>query len=70
MLTINFKSYDESTDTFACDCTDRYWFLGAANFPITLPAVVLPYIIRDVLDECEDLPFDLIGKSVTLSHPV
>ncbi|CAG9228716.1 hypothetical protein BVI1335_70084 [Burkholderia vietnamiensis] len=65
MLKITINSYDESNDVFSCECDDSQ---AGTNYPIELPACVLPYIARETCDACECLPFDLIGKAFTLKH--
>jgi len=65
MLNIYIESYDEHFDTFACTFTQD----GGPTFESSLPASVLPYVASDLCDECEDLPFDLVGQSFTMTRP-
>lgn len=65
MLKITIKSYDETNDTFACTMSET----DAPAFDASLPASLLPYVAPKLVALCEDLPFDLIGKSFTLNYP-
>mgnify|MGYP000432155386 CR=1 FL=1 len=65
-LTITIKSYDEHFDTFACSFQE---IDEAAPFDSLIPATLLPYIAPDLVAQCEDLPFDVVGRSFTLKFP-
>ena len=66
MLTITFNSYDESNDTFTCSAAQD---LSPVSFGIELPAVVVPYLAPELVAQCDDLPFDLVGKAVKVALP-
>lgn len=73
MLTVHIKSYDEHFDTFEIEvhphdmlgrpCSDEH------NVRSLVPAVLLPYIAPELCAQCEDLPFDVVGKHFTLQLP-
>ena len=67
MLTINVKSYNEQDDTFAVHMIDSATGVG---FDSTVPATLMPYIAPDVCEECDDLPYDFVDKSFTMSSPL
>ena len=64
MLNITVANYDESKDVFGCECEDD---LVGESYKMEIPASLIPYIAHDVCDACEDLPYDMIGKSFTLT---
>jgi len=65
MLKVYIKSYDEWFDTFACVFTED----DNPSFESLIPATMLPYIAPDLVNECDDLPYDTIGKTFTLTLP-
>lgn len=67
MLTTTIKSYNEQDDTFAVHMIDS---ATGAGFDSTLPATLLPYIAPELCDECEDLPFDTVGKTFIMKSPL
>jgi hypothetical protein len=66
MLTITIQSYDESADAFKCTAIPENLLDCAFDMPIA--ASLMPYIASEECDECEDLPFGLVGKTFSLTR--
>lgn len=64
MLHITAKSYDESNDSFTCVTHDD---VAGSVYDIVIPATLMPYIAADLVADQVDLPFDIVGKSFTLT---
>jgi hypothetical protein len=64
MLTVFIQSYDAHFDTFACNFTT-----DDTTFDSLIPATMMPYVAPEQCAECEDLPYDLVGKTFTMSLP-
>lgn len=66
MLHIKINSYDEHFDTFACSFQDH---VSDACFESLIPATLLPYIAPELVAQCDDLPYDSVGREFTLQLP-
>ena len=65
MLHIKINSYDEHFDTFACSFTED----ENPSFESLIPATLLPYIAPELVAQCDDLPYDTVGREFTLQLP-
>jgi hypothetical protein len=66
MLNITIKSYDSHFDTFHIALQED----DGPAFESLIPATLLPYIAPELCATCEDLPFDVVGQSFKLTHPL
>lgn len=67
MLKIKITSYDETADTFNCDCRDVE--LGA-TIPMPIAATLMPYIATELVHETDDLPHGLVGRQFVMVMPL
>jgi hypothetical protein len=63
VVNIKITSYEEADDTFQVEIHHDSLETNTIG---SLPAMIVPYIAKALCDECEDLPYDLIGQSFTL----
>jgi hypothetical protein len=66
MLTVSINSYEEYTDHFDCTAIDSEQ-IGNLVLPMKISATLMRYIAPDLIDQCEDLPFDMCGKVFTIT---
>lgn len=73
MLTIFIKSYDVYFDTFeiVIHPHDMLGRLCSDDHKVKslIAATMMPYVAPEQCAECEDLPYDLVGKTFTMSLP-
>lgn len=64
MLKVTVIEYCEMNDAYTVLIHDS---MNDSEQVSTLPAVILPYVAATTCSECEDLPFDLVGKEFKMT---